>query len=310
MGFGFTEQSAFVNRHTTMNKMTKILIGVLLGLQFSCNNSDTKNKMTVMEEINIENQGVHIEYDDSKIGDTVLLFIHGFGIDKDYWKSQTTFFSKKYRVVTLDLPGFGQSGKNRNSWTVEDFSKDVSKVLTQLDLKNVILIGHSMSGAIALETALNNQTRIIGLVGVDNFKNYGMVMTPQLIEQQANIYKAAKADFKKTISDYTNQALLAPSTDTTIRKRVLNDMTNTDSTIGVSCMEQGDKYPINEKLKLLKKTLYLINSDLEPTDTSGFKKDNIHYTLFNIGSTGHYPMLEKPNDFNLLLQQVIDKIKK
>lgn len=293
-----------------MSKMTKILIGVLLGLQFACNNSDTNNKTAGMEKIKIENQRVNIEYDDSKIGDTVLLFIHGFGIDKNYWTNQTAFFSKKYRVIALDLPGFGQSGKNRNSWTVEDFSKDVSAVLTQLDLENVILIGHSMSGAIALETALNNPTRIIGVVGVDNFKNFGMVVTPQLKEQQANIYKAARTDFKKTISEYVNQALLAPSTDTIIRKRVLNDMTNTDSTIGVNCMEQGDKYPINEKLKLLKRTLYLINSDLTPTDTLGFKKDNIDYHLFNIGSTGHYPMLEKPNDFNLLLQKAIDKIKK
>jgi pimeloyl-ACP methyl ester carboxylesterase len=293
-----------------MNNITKILIGVLLGLQFSCNNTDTNNKTAVMEKIKIENEGVDIVYNDTNIGDTVLLFIHGFGIDKNYWANQTTFFSKKYRVVALDLPGFGQSGKNRNSWAVEDFSKDVSAVLNQLKLENVILIGHSMSGAIALETALNNPTKIIGVVGVDNFKNYGMVMTPQLIEQQANIYKAARADFKKTISEYANQALLAPSTDTIIRKRVLNDMTNTDSTIGVSCMEEGDKYPINKKLKLLKKPLYLINSDLTPTDTLRFKKDNIDYHLFNIGLTGHYPMLEKPNDFNLLLQQAIDKIKK
>lgn len=262
-----------------------------------------------MEKIKIENQSVSIEYDDSKIGDTVLLFIHGFGIDRTYWTNETAFFSKIYRVIAIDLPGFGQSGKNRNSWTVEDFSKDVSAVLTQLDLKNVILIGHSMSGAIALETALNNPSRIIGVVGIDNFKNFGMPVTPQLKEQQANIYKAARADFKKTISEYANQALFAPSTDTVIREKVLNDMTNTDPIIGVNCMEQGDRYPINEKLKLLKRTLYLINSDLTPTDTSGFKKSNIDYHLFNIGSTGHYPMLEKPKEFNLLLQQANDKIK-
>ena len=71
-----------------------------------------------MEKIKIENQGVNIVYDDAKIGETVLLFIHGFGIDKSYWTNQTAFFSKKYRVVVLDLPGFGQSGKNRNSWKV------------------------------------------------------------------------------------------------------------------------------------------------------------------------------------------------
>jgi pimeloyl-ACP methyl ester carboxylesterase len=290
--------------------MTKILIAFLLMLQFSCNNPNSNNKTTVMDKIKIENQGVAIEYDDSKMGDTVLLFIHGFGIDKSYWTNQTAFFSKKYRVITLDLPGFGQSGKNRNSWAVEDFSKDVSTVLTQLDLKNTILIGHSMSGGVALETALNNPNRIIGVVGIDNFKNLGMIQTPQFKEQIASIIKAVRADFKKTITDFTNKALLAPSTNTEIRERVLNDITKTDSIIGIKCMEQTNEYPIDEKLKLLKKTLYLINSDLTPTDTVTFKKNNIEYHLFNIGTTGHYPMLEKPNEFNAFLQQAIDKIKK
>lgn len=290
--------------------MKKILILFLLGLQFSCDNANTNGKTTVVEKIKIENQGVNIDYEDSKIGDTVLLFVHGFGINKSYWTNQTAFFSKKYRVIALDLPGFGQSGKNRDSWAVEDFSKDVSTVLTQLDLKNVILIGHSMSGAIALETALNNPTRVIGVVGVDNFKNLGMIQTPQFKEQLANIIKTVRADFKKAITDFTNKALLAPSTDATIRKRVLNDITKTDSIIGIKCMEQTNKYPIDEKLKLLKKTLYLINSDLAPTDTATFKKNKIAYHLFNIGTTGHYPMLEKPNEFNAFLQQAMDEIKK
>ena len=75
-----------------MNNITKSLIVVLLGLQFACNNSDTNNKMAGMEKIKIEDHGVNIVYDDTKIGDTVLLFGHGFGIDKSYWANQTTFF--------------------------------------------------------------------------------------------------------------------------------------------------------------------------------------------------------------------------
>ena len=181
--------------------------------------------------------------------------------------------------------------------------------MTKLDLKNVILVGHSMSGAIAVETALTNPIRIIGVVGVDNFKNFGVVETPQSKEETANIYKAARANYKETVSEYVNQALFSPSTDSLTRKKVLNDIVNADSIIAVNTLEQADKYPTDEKLKLLKKTLFLINSNFTPTDTSAFQKNKIDYILLNIGSTGHYPMLEKPMDFNLLLEQAIDKMK-
>lgn len=288
--------------------MTKISICLLLGFQFSCNNSDTNAKTELTDKIKIENQGVDIAYDDSKNGDTTLLFIHGWNINKSYWTDQTTFFSKKYRVVALDLPGFGKSGKNRKSWTVEEYGKDITAVLNQLNLKNVIVIGHSMSGAIAVEAAINNPARIIGVVGVDNFTNFGAVQSLQEKEDVANAYKALRTNYKQIALQYANQSLFSPSTDSLVRKRVINDFMNADSVIAVNCLEQNDKYQTDEKLKSLKKVIYLINSDFRPTDTLGFKKNRVNYYLLNIGPTGHYPMIEKPKDFNLLLQKAIDKI--
>jgi len=291
-----------------MKKVINIFFaGLLSGLLFSCNDSNSR-KVTSVEKVKIENNGVSIDYEDSKIGDTTLLFVHGWGINKTYWANQFDFFSKKYRVVTVDLAGFGKSGKNRKNWTVEEFAKDVSAILTGLDLKNVILVGHSMSGSIIVETAINNPARVIGIIGVDNFKNLGVVETPQSKEEAVNFYKAVRANYKEIVSEYVNQALFSPSTDSLIRKRVLNDILNSDSVIAVDCLEQGDKYQIDEKLKSLKRKLYLINSDFAPTDTLVFKKNNIDYNLFDIGATGHYPMLEKPDDFNSLLEKAIKEI--
>lgn len=292
-----------------MNNSTKISIFLLLGLQLSCNNPDG-NPKTASNKIKIESQGVNIEYDDSKMGDTTLLFVHGWNIDKRYWTDQTTFFSEKYRVVAIDLPGFGKSGKNRKSWTVENYGKDITAVLTQLNLKNVIVIGHSMSGAIAVEAAINNPTSIIGVVGVDNFTNFGAVQSPQEKEDAANAYKALRTNYKQVALQYANQSLFSPSTDSTVRKRVINDFLNADPVIAVNCLEQNDKYPTDEKLKSLKKVLYLINSNYGRTDTLAFKKNKVGYYLLNIGPTGHYPMIEKPTDFNLLLQKAIYKIGK
>ncbi|GEO09258.1 alpha/beta fold hydrolase [Segetibacter aerophilus] len=291
-----------------MKSSSNIFIIVLFLLQYGCSNADTKSKATSPEKIRVENLGASIDYFDSRTGDTTLLFIHGWNINKEYWADQIDFFSGEYRVVTVDLPGFGKSGKNRKSWTVEEYGNDVTSIIKQLDLKNVVLVGHSMSGAIAVEAALRNPTRVIGVVGVDNFTNFGTVVTPQLKKDISEAYKKLRADYKKVTLAYANQSLFSPSTDSAVRKRVLSDFMNVDSVTAVDILETNDKYPIDEKLKSLKKPIYLINSNFHPTDTLGFKKYNVPYYLFNVGPTGHYPMIESAGEFNKLLTQVVHKI--
>lgn len=255
----------------------------------------------------IRNNGVVINYNDSKIGDTVLFFIHGWGINQSYWAKQASFFSNHYRVITIDLPGFGKSGKNRTSWTVEEYAKDVNTVIRALNLKNVVLIGHSMSGSIIVESAITYPKLIIGLVGVDNLKNIGLILTPQMEKEWAEAYADIRRHFKANVLE-ERKHLFSPSTDSAIQQRVLKDILSSDSVIAANCLEDLDKYPFLEKLKLLHKPLYLINSDYHPTDTLAFEKNQIEYHLLNMGPTGHYPMLESPDRFNQLLKLAITKM--
>lgn len=260
--------------------------------------------------LQIENNGVIINYNDSGNSDTVLLFVHGWCINNTYWKDQEAYFNRKYWVISMDLGGFGKSGKNRKVWTVEEFGKDVSAVIRQLDLKHVILVGHSMSGAIVVEAALQNPDRVMGIVGIDNFKNIAEEQTPESRAQVADICKQARKDYEGVFVQYAKKYLFSASTDSSVVNRVIADVRNTDHTISVDCVEQGDAYPLTEKLAGSKRKIYLVNSDYFPTDTTGFKIKHIPYELYTIHSTGHYPMIEKPKEFNALLEQVLNSIKR
>ena len=83
----------------------------------------------------IQRGDVNIAYNRCVSGDTTLFFIHGWGINKEYWKKQEDFFCKNYSVVAIDLPGFGTSGKNRSEYNFEEYADDVKTVIDELKLK-------------------------------------------------------------------------------------------------------------------------------------------------------------------------------
>lgn len=275
----------------------------------SCGNDDSKTKLVSENKLDIKNDSVRIDYTDTGKADTVLLFAHGWCINKTYWTDQVNFFKDRYRVVTMDLPGFGESGKNRRNWTTENYGKDIEAVITQLHLKNVILIGHSMSGDIILEAATLVPDSIIALVGVDNFKTVGQLPTKESKAAIDNAIIQLKQNFKKVAFNYVNQYLFSPSTDSLVRKRVLSDVANADSSIAIASMIPGD-FDEAAKLRVANKKLYLINSDVTPTDTTGFISNKISYKINYVHGSGHYPMIEQPAAFNTALEEILADIKK
>lgn len=281
-----------------------LLSGFLFALCVSCTNPLATNRKS--DKVKIVNQGVQIDYTDTGRGDTTLFFVHGWCINKTYWSNQVVKFNKRYRVITIDLPGFGKSGKNRKVWDTKTFSSDVNTVMSQLNLKNVILIGHSMAGDIIIQSAINDPVKVIGLVGVDNLKSVGIEHTPSK-QDKADYNKAIdemKHHFKSFAYKYVNNDLFFKTTGSEVRNRVLKDVANADSVIATACLLQDD---FNEASKLIqtKKKIYLINSDVNTTDTTGFKSKNIPYKIMYVHATGHFPMIEKPEEFNLRLEQIL-----
>jgi len=280
----------------------------LLAVVASCTNSSPTQQRP--EKIKVVSQGVQIDCLDEGKGDTTLLFVHSWCINKTYWLEQVAQFKEKYRVVAIDLPGFGKSGKNRKIWNNKNFSADINATIAQLGLKNVILIGHSMAGDIIIQAAIDNPSKVIGLVGVDNLKTVGVKYTPgknDKEEYEKAVY-AIKHDFKNFAVKYVNDDLLYKTTSANIRKKVLNDVANADSTIAAACLLQDD-FDEAAKLVQTRKKIYLINSDVTPTDTSGFIAKNIPFKITYVHATGHFPMIEKPGEFNLKLKEILKDMK-
>jgi pimeloyl-ACP methyl ester carboxylesterase len=238
-----------------------------------------------------------------------LLFVHGWAIDRTYWSSQVEAFCPDYHVVTMDLPGHGESGKNRDSWTVADYAGDVEAVIDQLQLQHVVLIGHSMGGDIILEAAIDND-KVIALVGVDNFKDVGAEYDDEVKARISGFIDQLRTSFDATAVAYSRRSLFQPTTDSTVVRRVIRSELNADSTIAATTLEELFEYTPREadRLSQLNKQLYLINSSATPTDSVGLRSTGVSFEVLDVGPTGHYPMVEDPEGFNELLRQVLAAI--
>lgn len=103
-------------------------------------------------------------------GDQVLMFAHGFGCNQSVWRFLTEKLRNDYTVVTFDYVGFGQSDVSAfdvaRYATLDGYASDIGKILREFDLKDVTLIGHSVSAMIAMQTAIKLPDRIARLVMV------------------------------------------------------------------------------------------------------------------------------------------------
>lgn len=287
-----------------MNKL--IIIAACLLLLASCGTEENNKPIAV------KNGEVNIAYTKEGKGDTALVFLHGWGINKEYWNEQAATFKDRYTVVLVDLGGHGESGTNRNSWKVEDFSNDVMAVLDSLNLNKIILVGHSMSGDIMLDIAYKIPDRITGLIGIDNFKHVGAQLTAEQNIQMQDFIGALHASYKQTAFAYSKANLFPPEyADTTSVNRVLKDITNTDSVVAInaitSVMDFSSKEPA--LLQEMHHPLHLILSDYTPVAQDSLAKYcKAGFSIKTIHGTGHYPMIEKPQEFDRLLKETLDEI--
>ncbi|MGE5317904.1 MAG: alpha/beta hydrolase, partial [Chloroflexota bacterium] len=234
---------------------------------------DFATTMTEAKQITIREKQVTINYLQQGQGDTTLLFLHGWCIDGTYWDNQLEYFSENYNAIAIDLPGFGKSRADRTNWTVEEYANDVTAFIDALNLKDVVIIGHSMAGEIMLETALTNNLKIAGVVGVDNFKFIDVAISPELKKQMSDFFPMLEKDFKNSAPVYADMLLFHPTTSKEVKDRVKTDFANSNPGIGYSAFMNQMRYAFTDpqRLEQLNYKLYLINSDGFPTNESGLK---------------------------------------
>ncbi len=96
-----------------------------------------------------------IAYIDVGQGKKTIVLVHGLASNAGFWRYVIPELSKQYRVIAVDLPGYGKSQKNYYAYNMSFYAAQVKRLMDELHIDKFIYVGHSMGGQVGITFALN-----------------------------------------------------------------------------------------------------------------------------------------------------------
>jgi pimeloyl-ACP methyl ester carboxylesterase len=245
--------------------------------------------------------GVAIAYSAGGSGEPALVFVHGGFADRTFWRHQLAAFAGSHRIVALDLAGHGESGRNRQEWTMEAFGADVRAVVEAERLERAVLIGNSLGFPVVLAAARQLPGRVVGLVAVDTLHDLSRQGDP---EQMRTLATRARQDFPAVCAEMVG-VLFHPDAGTGVRAEVEERMCRFPAPIAAAIWEQLATYDLRAAFSGIALPVRAINGDLYPTAIEANREVVPGLVVTIVEHTGHYPMLERPEEFDRLLREAL-----
>lgn len=250
--------------------------------------------------------GVEIVYSVAGKGEPALVFIHGGLANRGFWDGQLKAFGDRHKVIALDLAGHGESGANRTKWGLPEFGADVKAVVDAERPEKIILFGNSLGGPVAVEAALLLPGRVLGVVGVDTFQAFAEIIPAEDMRQRADDFEKDYAGALKIMVGmlFHKDADPAIVADATKRMAGTPPAAAKAMFIGIAGYREADA------VRRLRAPLRAINGDLYPTDIAANRKVKPDFGAVIMTHMGHYPMLERPEEFNRLVTETVAALTK
>ena len=124
--------------------------------------------------------GVALAYEEAGQGDPPIVLVHCWTCDHAFLSPQFHHFSRRHRVVNVDLRGHGESDAPNQTYTVPGFADDLAWLCGQLGVERPVIVGHSMGGNVALEVARRHPDLLSAVVMIDSCIIAPAAMAPAL----------------------------------------------------------------------------------------------------------------------------------
>lgn len=231
-----------------------------------------------------------------------VLFIHGSGGSHYAWDLQSSL-ENDFNIVVVDLPGHGES-KGEGLKTVEEFSNALHQLIHQefSSYLPLILVGHSLGGAIIQQYTLKHPQDLLGIV---------LVGTGAKLRVMDQVLDNLLDDFEEIVNLIAQYAF-HKETDPRIIQKSIDQLLECPPNIMLQDFKACNVFNLfNEINNISVPTLIICGTNdlLTPVKYSKYLQENIANSKFvEIPDAGHMVMLEQPQPFNQALKSFIREL--
>lgn len=253
--------------------------------------------------------GVPIAYESWGSGDAAVVFVHCWACNRDFWRHQVEpVAAAGYRVVALDLPGHGGSGAAREEWSLAGLAADVEAVVEELGLERVVLVGHSMGGPVSLETAQRLPGTVVGIACVDTLHDVEFEWPEGMVETMT---ARLEQDYRAGMESFV-PGLFKPDADPAVVEWVIDQaVETTEPHATIALMRAFPAWDPPGALGAAGVPIRCINAAPGEQGMPTAVETNRKYADFDavlMEGVGHYPQLERPEEFNRELLAVLEEL--
>ena len=253
--------------------------------------------------VDVDHLKVH--YTNYGKGETALFFVHGWACDETVWSEQAPALSEKIRVITIDLPGHGQSDKPKTIEYDKDlYTRAIDGVVKDAGVKSVILVAHSNGTPFAREYYRKFPAKVKALIIVEGPLHAMFdrdTMEKFVVPLKGDNYPEAAA---RVIAG-TTQSIKDPA----LRDKVKALMLKTPQHVAVSEFEATADEDLWEPDKIDVPVLMILAK--QPAWSPEYERfvrgliPKLDYQVWE--NVSHFLMMEKPREFNAAVLKFLEQ---
>jgi len=229
--------------------------------------------------------------------------VHGWTCDESSWAAQVPALAKKYRVITVDLPGHGRSGAPANGkFSMDLFARAVEAVRAEARADKIVLVGHSMGAPVIRQYARLYPARVAGLIAVDgplDMRQFPGDFKPPVLTGPEGL-KAREGMIR---------SMFTPQTPPDLQQKILTMMLKAPEATAIGAMgSMMDPALRKDDVTPMPALAVWAGTSQQMPKLEDTRKALPKYEQTQVPGTGHFLMMEKPDEFNRLVVAFVDKL--
>lgn len=245
--------------------------------------------------------GTSLFYEDSGDGSPTMLLIHPYGGDHTYLAPQREFFGGRYRVVAVDLRGHGGSDKPEGDYGIATHADDLAGLCRDLGLGEVVLVGNSMGGMVALEIAARHPGLTSAVVLLDS----PVVTPPGMLDAFLPYIEALRTPAYGEVTRQVYSTIVGFPDDERSRERILSGLASNAQHVMISAMEAVLAYDSDAAAARCGGPLLYVSSGPWYTDVARFRELCPQLVTGQVVGSGHFLQLEVPEQVNPMIDRFL-----